>query len=244
METYTQNGESVVVDINSTNQFTIDTIDNIDNIEVLKAQALVSKQERQSRICSWTVSQEELLFTWSEKAAGYRWLHIRAHEYYTYYNNLYTYPIIFLSSIIGCGGMALNKPQQSEIELVLLYILSSCNLVVAMLSSVQKFNKHAEKAEQHLTQSIQYAKFYRDINMELSLDWKDREHGVIFVKNSKTRYDNLLCTSLKVPRHIIREFNQLFPNIMNRPDIANGLFDMNIKKRVYDTHALTRNISK
>jgi hypothetical protein len=250
----TQNDELIIevepVD-NKRREYNVDTVnvnddsclDGIDNIEVFKAQSIIAKQRRRSIQYSWVGSQEDLLFTWSEKGAVYRWLHIRAHEYYTYMNNLYTYPIIVLSSVIGFSGMVLNKPHLSETDLIILYILSSCNLIVAMLSSVQKFNKHAEKAEHHLSQSIQYAKFYRDINMELSLDRKDRENGVVFCKNSQSKYDNLLGTSLSVPRHIIREFNLMFPNLMNRPDIANGLFDMNIKKRIYDKNALTKTMT-
>jgi hypothetical protein len=202
------------------------------SLEILMAQTIIHKQNRKDIEDSWTTKQEDLLYTWSEKAAGYRWIHIRTHEYYTLMNNLYTYPIVIFSTVIGFCGMVMNKPHLSEVDVNIMYLLSSCNLVVAMLSTLHKFNKCAEKAEHHLFQSVQYAKFYREINMELSLERRDRENGIAYCKSSKYNYDNLLSTSMNVPRKIIREFNSLFPNVMNRPDIANGLFDMNVKRRV------------
>ena len=218
------------------------TVLNIDesaqDIDVYKAQSIIAKQTKKNIEISWTDKQEDLLFTWSEKAAGYRWLHIRANEYYTNMSNLFTYPIIILSSLIGFGGMVVNKHELSDDDVIVLYALSGLNLVVATLSSLQKINRYTEKSEQHLSQSIQYAKFYREINMELSLERKERDNGVIFCKNSKYKYDNLLSVGLNVPRKIIIEFNFQFPNIMNRPDIANGLFDMNVKRKLYDLNVL------
>jgi hypothetical protein len=92
-----------------------------------------------------------------------------------------------------------------------------------MLSSIQRFNASAEHAEKHSHAAIQYAKFYRVVNMELSLDPSDREYGIHFCKQCKSEFDRLLTTSPEIPTHIIDEFNSNFTNIVNKPDIANGL---------------------
>lgn len=199
------------------------------SLELLKAHALITKQNKKETERSWSTAQEDLLFTWVEKSAGYRWLHTRAYEHYTLWNNMYTYPIVVLSTVAGFGGFVFNKQHPSAEDNMLLYVMFSLNLVVAVLSSLQKLNRFAEQAEKHLSQSIQYAKFYREINMELSLERKDRENGIVYIKNCKYAYDNLLNSGGGIPTKIIRRFNRLFPNVMNRPDIANGLFDLNCK---------------
>lgn len=199
-------------------------------MKLLKAHALINEENKKETELSWSSSQEDLLYTWVEKAAGYRWLHMRCYEYYTFLNNIYTYPIIILSSLAGFGGILINKQQNSYTENITIYMLFSMNFLVAVLSSLQKLHKYAEEAEKHSNQAVQYAKFYREINMELSLDRKERENGVIFIKNCKYKYDNLLNSGNSIHLSVIKQFNRLFPHIVNRPDITNGLYDLCCKR--------------
>jgi hypothetical protein len=200
---------------------------NISDFELFKLQQFLEKREQAKISESWTDKQEELIHIWAIKSAGYRWLHMRAHEYYTWVNNIFSYPIIVLSSMVGVGGFAMISPEKpTRFELTLQYLFSICNMMIAILSSLHKFNRCSENSEQHHNSAIQYAKFYREIKMELTLEKKDRCNSIEFCKNIKEKYDALLSNSLEIPRHIITEFNIIFTNVNHKPDVANGMFEL------------------
>ena len=193
-------------------------------LDILKAKAMLHTYSKQEKINSWSCEQEVLLREWAEKSAGYRWLHLRTHELYNTYNNYLAYPIIFLSCIGGIGGLSLISDEKpTPIELYIQYIFFSCNILITMLSSIQRFNSFIELSEKHSQSSILYSKFYRNISMELSLDYSERELGIVFCKQCKQEFDRLLSSSPEIPSKIINLFNEKFPHVKNKPDIANGL---------------------
>lgn len=221
-----QNGKYIwmilYMDINQTNS---------NDLEMYKAKATLEKYTRTKKLESWSYKTECLLKEWAEKAAGYRWLHLRSSEMYLQYNNYLAYPIIIFSCIVGVGGLSsISGQKPTDIELLAQYIFFSCNIIVSILSSVQRFNNFIEFSEKHTQAAIQYSKFYRLINMELSLERGDREYGIDFCKHSKTEFDRLLSTSPEVPLVIIKKFNIEHKDVLNKPDVANGLthLDCNI----------------
>ena len=204
--------------------------ETINSTEVYRAKALIHRERRASIAASWKNSHEKLLYIWSEKSAGYRWLHMRCHEYFIFMNNVFTYPIIVLSSAMGFGSFILSQLPQFNDKVYIIYILAACNLIVAIFTSLQKFHRYAENSEKHLSIAIQYAIFYRELNMELSLDKSERHDAKEFCKTMKSQYDRLLMNTISIPSHVIVKFNKTFPNILHRPDVANGLFDLRIQK--------------
>ena len=70
---------------------------------------------------------------------------------------------------------------------------------------------------------IQYSKFYRNIDMELSLDARDRSCVMEFVKKCREEYDRLLDEAPDIPAISIAAFNLEFPDRDNKPDVCNGL---------------------
>jgi hypothetical protein len=204
------------------------------NEELLKAQLIIDKNTNTKNLNSWDTNHEYLLHMWSEKAAGYRWLHMRSNEYFVRMNNMLSYPIIILSSMLGMGSFIINSAHPNNREIIVGYGIATLNLFVATLSSVQRFNKYAEKAEQHLNNTVLYSKLYRDIHMELSLERKDRKNATMFTNTMKDQYDKIINNNIIIPVHIITKFNHTFTKIAHRPDVANGLFDLN-HKQIYDT---------
>lgn len=196
--------------------------------DMYRAMAMLDHMTRHKNEESWTSEQEYMLTVWSEKAAGYRWLHMQSHEYYKFMNNIFTYPIILLSSVLGMSGFALisyEKPTFAEI--VIEYVMAACNFLVAFLSSLQKVHRCSENSEQHYSAAVEYAKFYREIKMELVLDKNNRSYSVDFCRDVKIQYDKLLTNSPDVPGHIISKFNRVFTDVQHKPDVANGLFNLN-----------------
>ena len=178
----------------------------------------------------WCPKQEKLLIRWAEKAAGYRWLHNHARMFYKKQNDWLSYPCIIISSITGVGGFAVLSPndqnmstEQKQKIVIFQYFFAFLNVVAGILTSISKFNNSSRMMEAHSVMSVQYSKFYRNIDMELSLETKYREDVLEFVNRVRLEYDRLLDDAPDIPSHTIEAFNETFPDKENKPDVCNGL---------------------
>ena len=178
----------------------------------------------------WCPKQEKLLIRWAEKAAGYRWLHNHARMFYKKQNDWLSYPCIIISSITGVGGFAVLSPndqnmstEQKQKIVIFQYFFAFLNVVAGILTSISKFNNSSRMMEAHSVMSVQYSKFYRNIDMELSLETKYREDVLEFVNKVRLEYDRLLDDAPDIPSHTIEAFNETFPDKENKPDVCNGL---------------------
>jgi len=178
----------------------------------------------------WCPKQEKLLIRWAEKAAGYRWLHNHARMFYKKQNDWLSYPCIIISSITGVGGFAVLSPndqnmstEQKQKIVIFQYFFAFLNVVAGILTSISKFNNSSRMMESHSVMCVQYSKFYRNIDMELSLETKYREDVLDFVNKVRLEYDRLLDDAPDIPSHTIEAFNDMFPDKENKPDVCNGL---------------------
>lgn len=179
----------------------------------------------------WCDREERLLRRWAEKAAGYRWLHNHARLHYKWLTDVLAYPCIIISSITGVGGFAVLNPSDDNISsdmkrniIILQYTFAFLNVVAGILTSVSKFSNSSSMMEAHSSMCIQYSKFYRNIDMELSLDKEHRTMNAIdFVNKQRQEYDRLLDEAPDIPHKAIHEFNKTFPDKENKPDVCNGL---------------------
>lgn len=173
----------------------------------------------------WCEKQETLLMKWAERAAGYRWLHNHARLKLQRTADMLSYPTIVISSITGVGGFAVLSPGGTTNKTLIFvqYIFAALNMVSGVLTSISKFSNTTKLAEEHSIMSVQYAKFYRSIDMELSLERKDRVPVLEFVNKARADYDKLLTDAPNIPSLSIKNYNETFPQEHNRPDICNGL---------------------
>lgn len=179
----------------------------------------------------WCEKQEKLLVRWAEKAAGYRWLHNHARLYYKKQNDYLAYPSIIIASLTGVGGFAVLNPSgndnvSSDMKskiLIVQYIFAFLNVIGGILSSISKFSQSLSLSEAHSAMCVQYSKFYRNIDMELSLDIQHRAKVVDFVMKAREEYDRLLDEAPDIPAISIEAFLLEFPDKENKPDVCNGL---------------------
>ena len=185
----------------------------------------------QDEQCEWCEKQEKLLIKWAEKAAGYRWLHNHARLFYKKQNDWLAYPSIVIASITGVGGFAVLNPSGSEDVstetknniMIIQYFFAFLNVLAGILSSISKFSQSLSLSEAHSAQCVQWSKFYRSIDMELSLDIKHRDNVVEFIMKCREEYDKLLDDSPDIPANTIQAFLVQFPDKENKPDVCNGL---------------------
>lgn len=180
---------------------------------------------------SWCPKQESLLKRWGEKAAGYRWLHNHARLKFKKQHDYLSYPSIIIASITGVGGFAVLNPSGSDNVddstktkiMIVQYVFAFLNVLGGILTSISKFGQCQRLSENHSVMCIQYSKFYRSIDMELSLDVQHRANVVEFVSKCREEYDKLLDEAPDIPADSIKAFNTEFPDRDNKPDVCNGL---------------------
>ena len=179
----------------------------------------------------WCEKQEKLLKSWAERAAGYRWLHNHARLYYKKQNDWLAYPSIIIASITGVGGFAVLNPSGNDGVsndtktriMIVQYFFAFLNVIAGILSSISKFSQSLPLSEAHSVMCVQWSKFYRSIDMELSLDIKHRSDVVEFIMKSREEYDKLLDDAPDIPSISIQAFMVQFPDKENKPDVCNGL---------------------
>jgi hypothetical protein len=179
----------------------------------------------------WCEKQEKLLKSWAERAAGYRWLHNHARIHYKKQNDWLAYPSIIIASITGVGGFAVLNPSGNEDVsvdtknkiMIIQYMFAFLNVLGGILTSISKFSQSSTLADAHSLMCVQYSKYYRNIDMELSLDTADRTSVIDFVKKCREEYDRLLDDAPDIPSISIEAFNIEFPDRVNKPDVCNGL---------------------
>ena len=187
--------------------------------------------QKQDEHCEWCEKQEKLLIKWAEKAAGYRWLHNHARLFYKKQNDWLSYPSIIIASITGVGGFAVLNPSGNENVsqdtknniMVIQYFFAFLNVLGGILTSISKFSQSLPLSEAHSGMCVQWSKFYRSIDMEISLDVKHRSEVVEFLMKSREEYDKLLDDAPDIPAISIQAFLLQFPDKENKPDVCNGL---------------------
>jgi hypothetical protein len=179
----------------------------------------------------WCEKQEKLLVRWAEKAAGYRWLHNHARLYYKQQHDYLSYPSIIIASITGVGGFAVLNPSggddiDSDVAIkimVVQYFFAFLNVIGGILTSISKFGESANLEVAHSAMCKQYSKYYRNIDMEISLDVSHRVNIMILIKKCRQEYDRFLDEAPDIPSISIKAFNEAFPSKENKPDVCNGL---------------------
>lgn len=201
------------------------TYKSAENLAAMSAK--VDEERKRRNAEEWSNNQEDLLVSWGEKAAGYRWLHDKSQDYYSSRNDFLSYPTIVLSCVCGVGGFSTVG---NNTQILIQYCFAIINILVSMLSSLQKFQRNSEYAEQHRTAACAYAKFYRNVALEMSLPPEDRTPVKDILNQSRVEYDRLLSASPDIPPMIVEKFRQNFSGVKHKPDVANGITEIKTYK--------------
>ena len=174
----------------------------------------------------WTKEQEELLASWSERAAGYRWLHSRSEKLYRCRNYTFTIPVIILSTLTGTANFAMDSFVPESHKQMAMACVGGVNIFAGILSTLQNFLRYAELMESHRVCEVSCSKLSRDIAVELTLEPKMRKPAFDFLNVCRAEYDRLIEQSPPIDDDIIKkykyEFNELEEDF-NHPLVCNGL---------------------
>ena len=163
----------------------------------------LSEKESKRSSCddTWNSQYDVLLRDWMKKGKLYRCLHTYSNEYYIFWHYILSIPILVLSTGIGMTTFAFVSPDKpTRFEYISQYIVSFLNVLVAILSGILQLSKCSEYAVRHQRAAIEYTKFYRSIQMELSLEYCHRSNPIDFCRYKRMVLDNLLDDSMQIPK--------------------------------------------
>jgi hypothetical protein len=182
-------------------------------------------KDKKDKKGKWTKEQEELLAEWSEKAAGYRWLHTRSEKLYRKRNYSFTIPVIILSTLTGTANFAMDSFVPEENKQLAMACVGGVNIFAGILSTLQNFLRYAELMEGHRVAEVSWSKFSREISVELALEPSMRKPAFDFLNVCRAEYDRLIEQSPSIDDSIINQYNNKFKDQkhINHPHVCNGL---------------------
>jgi len=173
---------------------------------------------------SWSSALEEYFASTGEKAHCLSYLHKRSEMLYSQRRTWIDLPVIVLSSVVGFLSVGSSSMFQGN-EMGASIGLGIGSLMVSVLQTVNTYFGWAKRAEGHRIASIQYARLYRFLNIEMNLPRNERSTPHDLLKSTKEQYDRLAEISPLLPQLALDEFKTKFAKDteISKPEEANGL---------------------
>jgi hypothetical protein len=173
---------------------------------------------------TWNETLEAYFKSTGEKAFGLAWIHKKSEEIYSSKKSWIDLPVIVMSSVVGfcsVGSTSIFVGMPGVASLT----LGVASLVVSVLNTVGSYYGFAKRAEGHRLASIQYARLYRFLSIELSLPREQRMTAHDLLKYTKDSYERLQEIAPLIPQSVQEDFHRKFDAIadIQKPEELNGL---------------------
>ena len=190
----------------------------------------------------WKEYHETILIDWADKAQCYQWLHSKSANKYIRLRNLYTIPVIVLSTLTGTANFALERVPR-EYQSYCQIAIGSLNIMAGIITTVSQFLKINELSEAHRVSSMSWDKFYRNIRVELIKAPEERTNVSYLIKSCKDEYGRLIEISPNIDEKIINMFVKTFKLNKTATKISNQNSLKTISKpEILDSLESTKNI--
>ena len=174
----------------------------------------------------WEKHHENIFIDWADKASCYKWLHTKSKIKYSKKRNMYTIPVIVLSTLTGTANFALERiplTYRSECSIV----IGSVNILAGIITTVSQFFKINELSEAHAMSSISWDKFHRSIRIELLKSPEERVDVTYFMKACRDEFDRLMETCPHIDSDIIDKFKSQMTSGDDKREVARKLKNFN-----------------
>lgn len=182
---------------------------------------------------NWTDVHENILIKWADKAMSYRWMHQNCNKKFSWYNGLFTIPVITISIITGTTNFSMEH-MNDDLKHYVPMIIGTLNIISGLMGTIHQYLKISELKEAHRLSYIAWDKLYCNIKLELLKERKDRCDVSYFLRNTKEEYDRLMEISPCISDSVIYNFVKIFKNEnFTMPEVCNYLSPTkhNITKR-------------
>ena len=183
----------------------------------------------------WSFEHDELLSSWSDKAACYTWMHDATQRKFRKINMRLGIPVIVLSTISGTANFGISTifPVGFNYGNA---VIGTLSLITGVISTISNFLGYAQSEEAHRIACVQWSKFKRTLETELSLHPNERKNPSEFIKYAKAELDRLMEQSPTIPQDIIDNFLKTFRKLkgVKMPEICNKLEHTTIYEQLYN----------
>jgi len=181
----------------------------------------------------WSPEHETILSEWGDKALCLKWLHMKSNSKYQYLHNIYTIPVIIMSTLTGTANFAQEKlPAQYMFYAPV--VIGCINILAGIITTVQQFLHITELNESHRVSTIAWDKFYRRIKHELSRKPSERTPINEFMLTASEEYDRLIETSPPIDKDIVALFKSTFDGRFTNTNVR-SMFSELTKPDILDT---------
>ena len=182
---------------------------------------------------NWNVRLEEYFACTGEKANCLSWCHKRAEERYSASSIWIDLPVIILGVLNGATSIG-SKSLFGDSQYASIGI-GAVALITSILNTIGSYFSWSRRAEAHKISSLQYAKLYRFLSIEMSLPRHERMSPADLLKYVKEQYDRLSEISPLIPPQIVTLFKTHFKDAtdISKPDEVNGLEPISIFKESF-----------
>ena len=178
---------------------------------------------------TWTPLIEAYFKETGERSQCLSILHSHAENLYSYRKTFIDLPVAIGSAITGfisVGSSSMFSNQQFAS-----IMLGVASLFVSILNTTGSYFQWSKRAEGHRISSIQYARNFRFLTIELSLPREERMTAHDLLKKVRDDYERLAEVSPPLPQESISYFNSKFKSYKTaKPDECNGLVEIAIFK--------------
>ena len=155
----------------------------------------------------WEEHHDTIFVDWADKAACFKWLHNKSYLKYSMKRNMYTIPVIIMSTLTGTANFALERVPD-DYKPYCSVAIGSINILAGNITTIAQFLKLNELTESHRVASIAWDKFHRTVRIEL-IKSPDERVDVAYLGEKTTRdeYDRLMETCPPLDKDIISSLN-------------------------------------
>jgi hypothetical protein len=182
--------------------------------------------EEISKTIAWNGRLEEYFSATGEKSHCLSYMHKKSEELYSKRRTFIDLPVIVFSGVLGFLSVG-SSSMFAGAEGISSIAVGVGSLFVSVLNTVGSYFQFSKRAEGHRIASIQYAKLYRFLNIEMSLPREERMSPHDLLKTTKENYDRLQEISPLLPPEVIADFKSKFGvekyKDISFPEEANGL---------------------
>ncbi len=174
----------------------------------------------------WETHHETIFVDWADKAACYKWMHNKSYLKYSSKRNMFTIPVIIMSTLTGTANFALERVPV-EYQDTCSIAIGSVNILAGIITTVAQFLKLNELTESHRTASIAWDKFHRSIRIELIKSPEERPDINYFIKTARDEYDRLMETCPQIDKDIVESFRKKLTTGIDKNDVLRKLKNYN-----------------
>lgn len=178
---------------------------------------------------SWNENLEKYFADTGEKANCLSIVHKRAEEVYSHRRTYIDLPVICISGLVGFMSVGSTTMFEGE-EKLSSVLLGVASLFVSVLNTIGTYFGWGARCQLHRVSSIQYARLYRFLKIEMGLPRDERMTPTDLLKHTRDSYDRLQEISPLLPPELINEYRKKFQEYKNvsLPEELNGLESIKI----------------